>query len=156
MRICFIILSIAYIVGIFLFADSSAVSSIAAFNPYSLLHIPLYGILSLLLFLSIAPYKLMKARRTSQSNDLGEEGRTNRISQTHQTNQTQWTKYFILAGCLASGLAAVDEYNQSFIPSRTASIGDVFLDLIGILVFLFLLSRFMKSRKHLILGRSTP
>jgi len=126
MRIFFIILSIAYIVGIFLFADSSVTKDLASFNPYSLL-----------LFFSIAPYRLMSTRRASQPNDLGEEGRTNRISQTHQANQTHWTKYFIFTGCLALGLAAVDEYNQSFIPSRTASIGDVFLDLSGILVFLF-------------------
>ena len=153
MRIFFIILSMAYIVGIFLFADSSAVSSIAAFNPYSLLHIPLYGILSFLLFLSIAPYKLMKTRRRSQSNDLAEEGRTNRTSQTNQTNQTNWTRYFIFVGWLASGLAIADEYNQSFIPSRAASIGDVFLDLMGILSFLFLLSRFTKRLRHMILGK---
>jgi hypothetical protein len=55
MRIFFSILSIIYIAGIFLFADSSVVSTLAAFNPYSLLHIPLYGILTVLLIFSFMP-----------------------------------------------------------------------------------------------------
>ena len=39
-------LSAAYIFAIFFLADSGAVSQIGEFNPYSLLHIPLYGILT--------------------------------------------------------------------------------------------------------------
>ena len=41
----------------FIFADSSVVSTLAAFNPYSLLHIPLYGILTVLLIFSFMPLK---------------------------------------------------------------------------------------------------
>ena len=54
MNILFSILSAAYIAGIFLFADSPMVSDVAPVNPYSLLHIPLYGILTILLILSFS------------------------------------------------------------------------------------------------------
>ena len=60
MRFFFILLSAAYIAGIFLWADSSVVSELSAFNPYSVLHIPLYGILTMLLFFSLSPLKLRK------------------------------------------------------------------------------------------------
>ena len=50
----FTVLSAAYIFGIFFLADSSAVSQIGEFNPYSLLHIPLYGVLTGLLLLAFA------------------------------------------------------------------------------------------------------
>jgi hypothetical protein len=54
----FSFLSIAYIAGIFLWADYPIVEELSAFNPYSLLHIPLYGILTLLLILSKLAFNL--------------------------------------------------------------------------------------------------
>ena len=58
----FRLFSVAYIAGIFLFADSSVISDLSPFNPYSLLHIPLYGILTLLLFFSFVPSKSHSTR----------------------------------------------------------------------------------------------
>lgn len=58
MRVFFSILSIVYIAGIFLWADSPVVSDLGYFNPYSLLHIPLYAILTVLLIFSFFPYNL--------------------------------------------------------------------------------------------------
>ena len=51
------LLSAAYIFAIFFLADSGAASQIGEFNPYSLLHIPLYGILTLLILLSLCTGK---------------------------------------------------------------------------------------------------
>jgi VanZ family protein len=51
-RLFFLFLSIAYVAGIFLFANSPMISTISLFNPYSLLHVPLYGILAFLLYFS--------------------------------------------------------------------------------------------------------
>ncbi len=71
MNLFFSILSVAYIAGIFLFADSPVVSDIAAFNPYSLLHIPLYGVLTILIILSLLPPRLLSLNRPLKvSNDL--------------------------------------------------------------------------------------
>jgi hypothetical protein len=127
MRLFFIPLSVAYISAIFLFADSSAVSTLATFNPYSLLHIPLYGVLTFLLIFSIAPLKFKRFHPERGATSLN--------------TQRSWRAYFLIAGLIAFVVAIADEYNQSFIPSRTASIGDVLLDLVGIILFLFLISR---------------
>ncbi len=48
-RLFFSFLSAAYITAIFLFAGSPIVTEISRFNPDSLLHIPLYGVLTALL-----------------------------------------------------------------------------------------------------------
>ena len=71
MSIFFSILSAAYITGIFLFADSPVVSEAAPFNPYSLLHIPLYGILTFLLIFSnfASPFKFINKRNQMNSKD---------------------------------------------------------------------------------------
>ena len=50
MRLFFISLSIVYVTGIFLLASSPMVSMMSSFNPYSILHVPLYGILAFLLY----------------------------------------------------------------------------------------------------------
>jgi VanZ family protein len=49
-RLFFLFLSVVYVAVIFLFAGSPIVSEISRFNPHSLLHIPLYGILAVLLY----------------------------------------------------------------------------------------------------------
>ena len=108
----FTFLSAAYIFCIFYLAGSPVVSRIGEFNPYSLLHIPLYGILMILLLLALA--------------SKPETCRTSRYSST--------------AG-LAIAVAVLDEYNQSFIPNREASLGDVLLDILGVVLVMILARR---------------
>ena len=129
MRLFFSILSLAYISGIFLLADSPIVSSLAPFNPYSLLHIPLYGILTILLFFSIVPFKFKLNSSTNQ---------IDQIDQIDLTDQTDQINRFLIAGLISFGVAIVDEIHQFYVPGRDASIIDVFLDLIGITFVLFL------------------
>lgn len=116
MRLFFILLSLGYISAIFFLADSPVVSSLASFNPYSLLHIPVYGVLAFLLVFSISPVKINLARQNRRRN------------------------HFLVAGLIALGVAIADEFHQSFIPSRTASISDIVLDLIGIILALLLIA----------------
>ena len=109
-RSAFRLLSIAYVTGIFLFADSSVISDLSPFNPYSLLHIPLYGILTLLLFFSFVP------------------------SRSHSTR-------FLAVGLVATMVGVADEIHQAYVPGRNASAVDVFLDVVGIGLCLFILWR---------------
>jgi VanZ family protein len=125
MRLLCTILSIAYIAAIFLWADSPVVSDLASFYPYSLLHIPLYAILTILLIFSFLPIKL------------------NYINKKNQINQRNQRNYFIV-GLVALMIGIADEIHQSFIPTRDASIIDVFLDFIGISLALFLISKYKK------------
>ena len=48
-RLFFSLLSVMYVTAIFLFAGSPIVRDNSQFNPYSILHIPLYGVLTVLL-----------------------------------------------------------------------------------------------------------
>jgi len=41
-----------------------------------------------------------------------------------------------LVGVVAGGYAAFDEWHQSFVPGRTASVGDFLLDCLGIALYL--------------------
>jgi len=109
-KVFFRLLSIGYVVGIFLFADSSVVSDLAPFNPESLLHIPLYGILTLLLVFSVLPYS------------------------THLTR-------LIFPGVIAVVVAIADEIHQAYVPGRNASVYDVLLDVVGIVLCLFIIWR---------------
>jgi len=124
MRSFFSILSIIYIAMIFLWAESPVVSDLAPFNPYSLLHIPLYGILAILLIFSFLPIKL---------------------NHNNQRNQINQRNYFIV-GLVAFGIAIADEIHQSFIPTRDASLLDVLLDFFGIALVLFLVYRLAKGK----------
>jgi VanZ family protein len=134
MRLFFRLLSVGYVSAIFLLADSSIAQELASFNPYSLLHIPLYGIMSLLFFLAVAPLKVTWIR----------EGRV-----SIQTWPINVRFYYLLAGLMALGVGIVDEYRQSFMPHRSASVGDALLDLAGIFLFLFLFSRLVRlGRQH--------
>jgi magnesium-transporting ATPase (P-type) len=141
MRLFFSILSLAYISGIFLLADSPIVSSLAPFNPYSLLHIPLYGILTILLILSIIPFKIKHNNPINQRDQKDQRDQIDQIDQINQINR------FLIAGLITLGVAIADEIYQSFIPSRDASIKDVFLDLIGITFVLFLFHQLYKGKK---------
>ena len=116
----FLFLSAAYVFAIFFLADSGVVSQIEEFNPYSLLHIPLYGILTLLILLS------------------------------SYTGKEEYTKNRLFAsGLIAGVVGAMDEFHQSFIPTRDGSLSDVLLDILGIVltIFLFRLAfPFLKSK----------
>ena len=135
MRIFFSILSIAYIAGIFLFADSSVVSTLAAFNPYSLLHIPLYGVLTVLLIFSFIPITQLPV---------------NSLNRRNQINQINQRNFFLLPGGITSVVAIADEIHQAYVPGRDASITDVLLDLVGIILVLFFFFRLLKTKTSFI------
>jgi len=58
----------------------------------------------------------------------------------------KYSRLFI-SGAIALIVAIADEINQSFIPTRDASITDVLLDAVGIVLMLFLITQLYK-RKH--------
>ena len=126
MRIFFSILSIVYIAGIFLFADSPVVSDMSAFNPYSLLHIPLYGILTALLIFSFVPLKF------NSSNPI---------------NPSNLRTRFLPPGGIALIVAIADEIHQAYLPGRDASITDVLLDLVGIVIVIFFASQLFRKKE---------
>jgi len=105
----FTAISAACIFAIFFWADSPVIPQIEVFNPFSLLHIPLYGILTGFLLLALAS--------------------------TEKTN-TKFRR--ILALFISAGVGIMDEFHQSFLLEREASTADVFLDLIGIFLVMVL------------------
>lgn len=109
MNLFFLFLSAAYVFAIFFLADSGAVSRIGEFNPYSLLHIPLYGVLTLLILLS-----------------------------SYTGKEEYPKKRLIASGVIAGMVGAADEFHQTFIPLRDGSVGDVLLDILGILLAILL------------------
>ena len=123
----YFLVSTLYVSCIYLWASSPLVLLINAVNPFSLLHVPLYGILTVFLLLALNV----------------------RLCQRPASR-------YLLAGLIASAVAVVDEVQQFFIPSRVGSFTDVILDLGGIsfamLVFghfsiLRVFGRFRKFRK---------
>jgi hypothetical protein len=129
MNILFSTLSAAYIAGIFLFADSPMVSDVATFNPYSLLHIPLYAMLTFLLIVSFSPQRKRFLNPTNSTNP------TNSINSSDSRNLR-------IAGIIALVVAIADEIHQVYIPNRNASIIDVLLDMIGIGLCVLVTRRF--------------
>jgi VanZ family protein len=119
------LLSITYIGAIFFFADSSVISDLSPFNPYSLLHVPLYGILTFLLVFSVLPYSTHLTHSTNSTN------------LTHLTYSTR----FLIVGLVATMVGVADEIHQAYIPGRNASVVDVFLDMVGIALCLFIIWR---------------
>jgi len=97
MRFFFFILSIVYISSIFILGGSPVVQHLSLFNPYSLLHIPLYGILTALLVISFMPLKI------------------------NPTNPIKLRTRFLLPGGIASIVAMADEIHQTSIPGRDGS-----------------------------------
>jgi hypothetical protein len=144
MRLTFIFLSIVYIAGIFLWADSSVVSYLAAFNPYSLLHIPLYGILTILIIFSFFPLRL-NGNALNAHNASNEPNDPN--ASAHSRINTYTRVRFLISGFIALIVAIADEIHQSFIPTRDASFTDVFLDFVGIILALFLIVQLYKKKK---------
>ena len=136
-RLVFRLFSVAYIVGIFLFADSSVISDLSPFNPYSLLHIPLYGILTLLLFFSFVPLKSDVRNSTDSTHSTHSTHSTNLTHSTHST----YSSRFLIVGLIATMIGVADEIHQAYIPGRNASVVDVFLDMVGIALCLFIIWR---------------
>jgi hypothetical protein len=137
MSIFFKVLSAAYIVGIFLFADSPMVSDVTPFNPYSLLHIPLYGILTVFLILSFPP---SKRKLVNSRNSIDPINSKNPINPTNSSNSIN-SSNLIVAGIIALVVAIADEIHQAYIPIRNASVIDVFLDMIGIILCMLITKR---------------
>lgn len=145
-------LSLAYIAGIFLLADSPVVSDVAPFNPYSLLHIPLYGILTLLLILSFSPFKLRVIKRGNRANLRNQPNATNSTNPINPINpinsrNPRNSRNFFIAGLIALVVAVADEIHQAYIPSRNATITDVLLDFIGIILCIVFIKRIEKISK---------
>jgi hypothetical protein len=152
-RLFFSILSIAYIAVIFLFADSSVVSTLAPFNPYSLLHIPLYGVLTVLLIFSFMPLTKLPVNSLNQRNqrNLSREMRSLfHWDPRNSTNAINLRARYLLPGGIALIVAIADEIHQAYVPGRDASITDVLLDLVGIILVLFFFFRLLKTKPSLI------
>jgi hypothetical protein len=137
MNILFSILSIVYISAIFILAGSPIVRILAPFNLYSLLHIPLYGILTALLILSFVPIKIKSTKPINPTNS------------TNPINSINSTTRFLVVGVIALGVGIADEIYQAYVPGRDASITDVLLDMVGIILVLFFVLLFHKKQKSL-------
>jgi membrane protease YdiL (CAAX protease family) len=137
MNILFSILSIIYISAIFILAGSPIVRILAPFNIYSLLHIPLYGILTALLILSFVPIKIKSTKPLNPTNS------------TNPINSINSITRFLVVGVIALGVGIADEIYQAYVPGRDASITDVLLDMVGIILVLFFVLLFHKKQKSL-------
>lgn len=58
-------------------------------------------------------------------------------------------RWFVVSLALVVAYALLDEYHQSFVPSRTSSVYDSFIDILGGLTALLLVRRRAKSRESL-------
>ena len=164
MRIFFSILSIAYIAGIFLFAGSSIAQTLAPFNRYSLLHLPLYGILTVLLIFSFLPREMRLAlwqHRYCSIGSLFHRGQLPNNLMTHKGIDSTHSRinasthsrihaspHFLLPGFIALIVAIADEIHQAYVPGRDASGTDVLLDLAGIILVLFFFFRLLKTKTN--------
>ena len=150
MNFIFTILSIAYISGIFFLADSPIVSSFSAFNPYSLLHIPLYGILTILLVFSIVPITMLRRINAidNPNNPNVPRNYASTYLRIHSLTHPRIHAFthFLIPGLIALGIAIADEIHQVYIPNRDGSVNDVLLDLLGIILTLFFIFRLLKSK----------
>jgi VanZ family protein len=63
--------------------------------------------------------------------------------------------WFVAGFLVLTALAASDEYHQSFVPSRTAAVTDVLIDMSGGLVALTILALFRRWLSARRLGRTT-
>ena len=144
MNIFFATLSVAYIAGIFLLAGSPFVSTLNTYNPYSFLHIPLYGMLSMLLTFSILPFRIKHPNHHNEWKFL-DNFSINKLMYPHIEAVNVSTKRLFIPGLIAFGVGIADEIYQSFLPNRNASITDVLLDFIGIILAIFLIFRFYKK-----------
>lgn len=120
----FSILSAAYISGIFILPRLiPETAMVRIWNPYSLLHVPLYGALMVLLTFAFLP-RLIDSKAVSFR-----------------------PFSLLLPGGIASLVGILDEVNQASIPHRDASVTDVLLDVAGIVLAVLSISYWQK-RKH--------
>jgi hypothetical protein len=167
MNFFFLFLSCGYIAVIFLMAGSSVVSKISAFNPDSLLHAPLYAILTFLLFFSFSPVAfrdlVLRKRLTAGDRqplsgpglERHHEGKKARCcAETPSTpagadRAARWLNRpaaFVLPGLIAILIAIADEWHQTAIPTRDGSFSDVLIDLAGITLALFMIRKWLRSQ----------
>ena len=166
MNLFFSFLSVVYISVIFLYADSPIVSQVGPLNPFSILHIPLYMILTILIVLSIVPFHLFRLFRSNpfpshlpvnastheQVDDrigpdaLNVFNEINPMNQSSRINQMKQTIRFLTAGFISLVVAVADEYHQSFILTRQASFTDILLDMTGIILALWLVRQIYKRQ----------
>jgi hypothetical protein len=146
MRFFFKLASAAYISGIFLLAGSPVVERLGQFNPYSLLHIPLYVILTLLLIFS--KWSSIFINRGNPANSTNSSKPIN-LSREMRSLFHWDSGNLAVAGIIALVVAIADEIHQSFIPFRDAPVTDVFLDLIGISLVLIAFSKYYKNSQKL-------
>jgi VanZ family protein len=66
---------------------------------------------------------------------------------TQLPNDFRLSLSFFLPGLISLIVAIFDEIYQSYIPTRDASIIDVFLDTIGIVLAIYLVTRLYKIKK---------
>lgn len=134
MRFLFLTLSVGYVLAIFLLADSPVTYSLSSYNPYSLLHIPLYEGLSILLVLSAFP-----SGRWSFSSirSLG----------FIKTDLINIKKRLSICALIAAVVAVADEIHQTFIPNRDGTAGDVMLDFLGIILIIFVVCWKLSARR---------
>jgi VanZ family protein len=65
-----------------------------------------------------------------------------------RTPRERWTvRWCNLALLLTLLAASLDEFHQSFLPSRTASVGDVMLDMAGAFFFQIVIALFIRRRQ---------
>ncbi len=138
MKVLFSLLSLFYITSIFILAGSPVAESLSEFNPYSLLHIPLYGILTSLLALSIIPI-VPKSKKSSIQRKIDSTGPASK------EGRGLGLRLFI-AGGIAFAVGIFDEIHQLSVPRREGSVSDVVLDMVGIALALVLLFGFFKTR----------
>ncbi len=138
MRIFFSILSLLYVAAIFILAGFPMVHTLSEFNPYSLLHIPLFGILAFLLIFSMVPIP-----RGFREGSI-QPGSDSRRLQSEETNGLKLR--FFIAGAIGLAVAIFDEVHQLSVPGRDGSISDIVLDMVGIALALLLCSRLLKTR----------
>jgi len=137
-RVFFAILSLFCIATIFILAGSPVVDTLSEFNPYSLLHIPLFGILAFLLIFSMVP---IPRRFREVSNQ------TEGVSRRLPSEETKGMKArLFIAGGIALVVAILDEFHQLSVPVREGSVSDIVLDLAGIVIVLLLCSWLFKTR----------
>ena len=139
MNLFFAILSrvALHISSSFFFADSPAVSAVAPYNPFSLLHIPLYAILTLLIVLSLVPFKSFPFFRQIGAHDANNlnavnAGAMNAVNAKNPINPINPRNRLMIAGFLSFIVAVADEYHQSLFPTREGSFTDILLDVVGI------------------------
>jgi hypothetical protein len=138
MKILFSLLSLFYIAAIFILAGSPLVETLSEFNPYSLLHIPLYGILAFLLVLSIVPI----SRRPKDPSIQQSNGSTRPTSKKRARLRLR----LFMVGWIALAVGIFDEAHQLYVPGRSASVTDVVLDMVGIALGLVLFFGLVKTR----------